>query len=64
MNAFSVKNPNPFVSSGPFYIAEQTIEFLILKKNEYYFDSVNTKLNQITYIFSDDSEEITHAFNT
>ena len=64
MNAFSVKNPNPFVSSGPFYIAEQTNEFLILKKNEYYYDSVNTKLKQITYIFSDDSEENTHAFNT
>ena len=35
-----------------------------MKKNEHYYDSVNTKLKQITYIFSDDSEENTHAFNT
>ena len=64
MSAFAVKNSNPFISSGPFYIVEHNESFLILRKNENYHDNKKTLLKQITIIFSDNEEENTHAFNT
>lgn len=63
MPAFSVIGADFSIFSGPFVISERTPLSIILKKNENYYDAKNTKLKQITILFSDDKDENTYAFN-
>lgn len=62
--AFAVVHPDSTVSSGPFYLYAQDTGLLILKKNPYYWDFVNTYLEQITFVQSDDVDENAFLFNT
>ena len=62
--AFSVIHRNPTVYSGPFYLYDRDETTYILKKNPYYWDFVNTHLEQITYVQSDDEEDSAFCYNT
>ena len=57
-SAFSVIHKNDDVYSGPYILAEVKENAYILKKNPYYWDEQNVKLNEITFFQSDDEKEM------
>ncbi len=63
MPSFSVTADDLSVYSGPFYLAERDEDRIILKKNENYYDSENTKMDKITVILSNDEKENVFAYN-
>ncbi len=59
------KNPETSVSNGPFYLAEYEPEqYFMLKKNPYYWNEKEVKLDQITYRFFDDQQSMANAYKT
>lgn len=59
------KNPKTSVSNGPFYLAEYVPEqYFVLKKNPYYWNKKEVKLDQITYRFFDDQQSMANAYKT
>lgn len=64
MPAFSVRSQDLSLFTGPFTIAEHNPDFMILKRNENYYDLEHTKLEQITVLFSNDENENCFAYNT
>lgn len=63
-SAFSIIHRSPTVYSGPFYLEDFDESSYLLKKNPYYWDSENVKLNEIVILQSDDEEENAYYFNT
>lgn len=63
-NAFSVVHPNPTVYSGAYILDDIKNGELILKKNKNYWDAANTKMEQITFVQSNNPVENTFYFNT
>ncbi|MDE5898563.1 MAG: peptide ABC transporter substrate-binding protein [Treponemataceae bacterium] len=64
MPAFSIVHADKAVASGPFYLAEQTDDGLLLRKNPYYYDAEAPHLEQISVRFSNDGDENAYLFNT
>mgnify|MGYP004592557619 FL=1 len=64
MPSFSVTADDLSVFSGPFCLAERNENKIILKKNENYYDSENTKMDKITILLSNDEKENVFAYNT
>lgn len=64
MPAFSVTGNDLNLFTGPFVIASRTSDYLVLKKNENYYDKEHTNLEQITILFSSEADENTFAYNT
>ena len=50
-----------YVSNGPFYLAEyRSLNRLVLKKNPYYYDAANVKIDEVDFvIINDDSAALT-----
>ncbi len=63
-SAFSVVHNNADVYSGPYLLAEQSENAYVLKKNPYYWDVQNVKLEEITFLQSEDEKENSFLFNT
>lgn len=63
MPAFSVVKNVANVFSGPYVIADQTEDSIILKKNAEYYDAEHVNLRQISIFFSNDDLENTYNFN-
>ena len=63
-SAFSVMADEENVYSGPYVLAEKTESSYLLKKNPYYWDAENVKLEEITFLQSDDEKENAYLFNT
>lgn len=62
-SAFAVIHRNPTVYSGPFTLEDYDEVIYILKKNPKYWDAENVKLQQITFIQSEDKEANTYVYN-
>ncbi len=62
--AFSIIHRIPTVYSGPYMLENQTEDSYFLKKNPYYWDADNVKLEEITFLQSDDEKENAYLFNT
>lgn len=63
MPSFAVTTDDLSIYSGPFCIEEQDENKIILRKNENYYDSENTKTDKITILFSNDEKENVFAYN-
>ena len=63
-SAFSVVHRSPTVYSGPFYLDDMEDGYYKMKKNPYYWDKDNVKLDEICFFQSDDSVENAFYFNT
>lgn len=63
-SAFSVIHRSPTVYSGPYALEDCDGATYILKKNPYYWDNENIKLEQISFIQSNDQELNTFLYNT
>ncbi|MBP5603056.1 MAG: peptide ABC transporter substrate-binding protein [Treponema sp.] len=63
-SAFSVIHRSPTVYSGPFYLDDMEEGFYKMKKNPYYWDKDNVKLNEICFFQSNDAVENAFYFNT
>lgn len=62
-SSFAVINKNPTVYSGPFVLDDYNETTYILKKNPNYWDASNVRLEQITFIQNDDTDENTFKYN-
>lgn len=51
------------IGNGPFRITEQTAEKIVLARNDHYWDRRNVRIPRLRFIFSDDDEQVTQAFN-
>ena len=63
-SAFSIIHNASDVYSGPYILAEVKENAYILKKNPYYWDEQNVKLDEITFLQSEDEKENAYLFNT
>lgn len=63
-SAFSIIHRSPTVYSGPYVLEDCDGSTYILKKNPYYWDSENVKLEQISFVQSNDQELNTFLYNT
>ena len=63
MPSFAITSEDLSLFTGAFTISEHTPAYLILKRNENYYDVKNTRLEQITILFSGDDAENTYAYN-
>lgn len=63
-SSFSIIHRNPTVFSGPYVLDDQQAGSLVLKKNEYYWDAANVKMDKITFVQSNDAAENAFYFNT
>lgn len=55
--------PNDSSASGAYYIESATPFKLVLKKNENYWNAEQVQIPTITFVFTDDLEAQSHAFN-
>ncbi|MBP3743021.1 MAG: peptide ABC transporter substrate-binding protein [Treponema sp.] len=62
--SFSVVHSDSAVYSGPYVLSEQTENTYVLKKNPFYWDAENVKLEEITFLQSEDEKENAYLFNT
>lgn len=62
--AFSIVHDDPQVFSGAYVIDSYQDGQIVLRKNNYYWDSANTKLETITFIQSDDAELNAALYNS
>lgn len=62
-SAFSIVHENPEVYSGPFAVDSISSNQIVLRKNDYYWDKQNVKLESITFLQSDDPEENAMLYN-
>lgn len=51
------------IGNGPFRITEHTAEEMVLTRNDRYWDRRNVRVPRLRFIFSDDDERVTQAFN-
>lgn len=63
-DSFAIIHRNPTVYSGAFVLEEQMDNVIILKKNPYYWDFDNVKLETISFIQSGDAAENAYYYNT
>ena len=63
-SSFSIIHRSPTVYSGAYMLEEKTEDSYVLKKNPYYWDAENVKLEEITFFQSDDEVENAFLFNT
>ena len=63
-SSFCVIHRSPTVYSGPFYLEDMEDGYYKMKKNPYYWDKDNVKLNEIVFYQSDDAVENAYYFNT
>lgn len=63
-HSFSVVHPNPDVYSGAFVVDSYDENILNLKKNPFYYDAANVKLERIKVIQSDDVAQNAYLYNT
>ena len=56
-------SPEALISNGPFFIAEKGKDFLLMKKNQLYWDKDEVNLETLRILYSDDPQEITTLFN-
>jgi peptide/nickel transport system substrate-binding protein/oligopeptide transport system substrate-binding protein len=54
----------PPVSNGPFYVAENREDALVLVKNDAYWDASRVTLRRITFRYTQDREEMTALWNS
>lgn len=64
MPCFSICTTELSLYTGPFILSERTENYIILKKNENYYDAEHTNLEQITVLLSNDADENCFAWNT
>jgi oligopeptide transport system substrate-binding protein len=57
------ENANSIIGNGPFSVHEQTKDTLILKKNKYYWDADNVKVEKICIRFFNAETEISEEYN-
>lgn len=62
-HAFSIVSENKNVFSGAFSLVSYAENEILLKKNEFYWDSENVKVPEIKIFLSDDYSENSHKFN-
>ena len=62
-HAFSVVSENKNVYSGAFALESYDGNEILIKKNEFYWDSENVKVPEIKISLSDDYSENSHKFN-
>lgn len=62
-HAFSAVSEKENVFSGPFILAKQTNDEILLTKNPLYWDAENVALPSIKIVCSDDTEENTFQYN-
>lgn len=57
------KDPETSLSNGPFYLSEYVPEqYFVLKKNPYYWNEKEVRLEEITYRFFDDQQTMANAY--
>ena len=61
--AFSITHSNPEVYSGAYELELTTGRKYILKKNPYYWDKANVKLERVTFVQSENADDNTYHFN-
>jgi len=54
----------PPVSNGPFRITSMNENFIVMQKNEHYWDRNRVELNKITIKFTNTAEEASHLWNS
>lgn len=53
------------VSNGPFYLSAYVEnQYFVLKRNEYYWNKKNVKMNEMVYRFIDDPQSMLYAYKT
>jgi peptide/nickel transport system substrate-binding protein/oligopeptide transport system substrate-binding protein len=57
------ETPTEIPTNGPFYIAEEKDDSLLLKKNSLYWDSGMVQLDELEIRYIDDPEKAAEAFN-
>ena len=62
-HAFSVVSENKNAYSGAFALESYDGNEILIKKNEFYWDSENVKIPEIKISLSDDYSENSHKFN-
>ena len=62
--AFCITHSNPQVYSGPYELEIAEGQKYVIKKNPYYWDAKNVKLERITFLQSEDADENTYYYNT
>lgn len=55
--------PTELISNGPYYIAESGQDYLLLKRNQLYWDSSSVRIEKLRIVYRDDPQEITTEFN-
>ncbi len=64
MQSFSVVTDEQNVFSGPFVLKEYKDEYILLEKNQNYWDANNVALPSIKILISENEEENTFLYNT
>ncbi len=57
------EKPTELISNGPYYVAEAGEDFLLLKRNQLYWDSESVRINKLRIAYRTDPEAITTEFN-
>jgi len=55
--------PENLISNGSFYIAEKGDDYLLMKKNQLYWDKEKVNLERLRLLYREDPQEITAMFN-
>lgn len=55
--------PTELISNGPYHIAESGPDYLLLKRNQRYWDSESVRIEKLRIVYREDPQEITKEFN-
>ncbi len=55
--------PTKLISNGPYYIDEAGDDYLLLKRNQLYWDEESVRIENLKIIYRDDPQKITTEFN-
>lgn len=63
LNNIPSDKPESLISNGAFYIAEKGDDYLLMKKNQLYWDREKVNLERLRLVYREDPQEITTMFN-
>jgi len=55
--------PTKLISNGPYYIDEAGDDYLLLKRNQLYWDEESVRIENLKIVYRDDPQKITTEFN-
>ena len=55
--------PTELISNGPYYIAESGDDYLLLKRNQLYWDSSSVRIEKLRIVYREDPQETATEFN-